>query len=347
MDKQTVLAHRLERHRLVDPIDSEGEFIDLLRSLQPVNPIYYTCPGDPPSLSPRTTFDDKPVTDTLRADRELVKGRFLGGGVGYVLADDLRTYANAFCKPLARLTPAQQQVMDVIRGCGPVSVGPIKEETGMLSKEIMPALHKLQQAFIVYEDQSDSDWERPWSLFEREWPDVAIDEQLRIKSAETLVGRFLAVHVFMTPGQVVSWSRWPVRFVKGLLQGLEESGRIVPMDIDGLGAGYVLPEDVALKKAAPPKSVVMLHKADPIIRAHAAELKKTFDGEVLQYLLIDGDLTGAVMGHARIGPHDVDDIDLLLSPAERKRRRDDILAAVSGHYHPPHSQILRYAGKAC
>jgi hypothetical protein len=29
----------------------------------------------------------------------------------------------------------------------------IKEETGLLNQEIMPALHRLQEAFVVYEDR--------------------------------------------------------------------------------------------------------------------------------------------------------------------------------------------------
>jgi len=345
MDKNTVLANRLERHRLIDPIDSEEEFIVLLRQLQPVNPIYYTCPGDPPCLWPRATFDDKAVTDRLRATRELVKGRFLGDGIGYVLAEDLQIYANAFWKPVATTTDAQREVLASVQGGGPFSAGLIKEATGMLSKKIMPALHKLQKAFIVFEDQSDSSRERPWDLFKREWPDVEIDEELRVESMETILLRFLSVHVFMTSGQIASWSRMPVRFLKVVMQGLTECGRVALADIDGMGEGYMLSEDMTLKKSIPKPGVFMLHKADPIIRVHMTELKKMFEGEVLQYLLIDGDLAGAVMGHARIGPHDVDDVQVLLSPSECKARRDEIIAVVSKGYHEPRSKILRYAGK--
>jgi hypothetical protein len=91
----------------------------------------------------------------------------------------------------------------------------------------------------------------------------------------------------------------------------------------------------------------MLHNADALVRSHAGELKRRFgDYEVLQYLLVDGVFQGAVVGHWRIGPHDVADIVLTLPAAERVNRRTEILNVVAQQYHPPHSRILKYAGKA-
>ena len=344
MDKGTVLANRLDRHRLLAPVESEEEYLELLRQLQPVNPIYYTCPGDPPSLSPRAAFDDQAVTRNLRKRQVLTKGRFLGGGVGYVLADELALFANAFCKPLTGFGPEAQQILEVIKGAGPLSAGLIKEETGFLSKAIMPVLHKLQKAFIVYEDQSDSDWERPWEMFERVWPDVCISDDQQLYAVKSILSRFIRINVFLTLGQLKSWSRLPVRLLKGAIQALIEEKRMVPISVTGLGEGYMLPDDAALAPAQPPPSVFMLHKADPIVRLHLDDLKQSFDGEVLQYLLIDGDLSGAVMGHVRIGPHDVDDIELHLPKRECASRQNEILSVVAKHYCPPRSRIRHYCG---
>ena len=95
-----------------------------------------------------------------------------------------------------------------------------------------------------------------------------------------------------------------------------------------------------------PPSVLMLHRADFLVRSHASELKRRFgDHEVLQYLLIDGVFQGAVLGHWRIGPHDVDDIIVELPAAQRADRRDEVLDIVAQWYHPPHSHILKYAGE--
>ena len=67
--------------------------------------------------------------------------------------------------------------------------------------------------------------------------------------------------------------------------------------------------------------------------------------ETLQYLLIDGELRGAVLGHRRIGPHDVDDVDIRLPCQERRERREEVLSVISPVYASPHSTILRYCGE--
>ena len=90
----------------------------------------------------------------------------------------------------------------------------------------------------------------------------------------------------------------------------------------------------------------MLHRADILVRSHAQELKRRFgDLEILQYLLIDGQFQGAVVGHWRIGPHDVDDIVLTLPSQERVARRAAILDAVAEWYRPPRHHILCYEGQ--
>ena len=89
----------------------------------------------------------------------------------------------------------------------------------------------------------------------------------------------------------------------------------------------------------------LLHRGDPLVMPHETELKERFAGrEVLAYLLIDGELTGAVCGHWRIGPHDVEDIALTLPKGDCMRRMDAIVKEVGRFYHPPGHRILRYAG---
>jgi len=93
-------------------------------------------------------------------------------------------------------------------------------------------------------------------------------------------------------------------------------------------------------------SVFMLHRSDILTKSHVSELKRQYSGqEVLQYLLIDGTFQGAVLGHWRIGPHDVDDIVVELPASERIDRQKEIINAVSWQYRPSYSHILRYDGK--
>ena len=51
-----------------------------------------------------------------------------------------------------------------------------------------------------------------------------------------------------------------------------------------------------------------------------------YDCELLQYLLIDGRICGASVGHFRYGPYDLNDIVCDLPKAEE--RREEILEAV-------------------
>lgn len=91
----------------------------------------------------------------------------------------------------------------------------------------------------------------------------------------------------------------------------------------------------------------MLHKSDYLVRSHASQLKEQFAKlEVLQYLLIDGVFAGAVCGHWRIGPHDVEDIAVDLPEADRRARQEQIIEAVAQEYHPPRSAIRRFDGVA-
>ena len=141
------------------------------------------------------------------------------------------------------------------------------------------------------------------------------------------------------------YTGWPTRDIAHLMQSLEANGSTTAHKISGLGEGWMCAGDTSLACNEPARSVFMLHKADPFVCADMSELKRRFAGpEVLQYLLIDGEFRGAVCGHWRIGPHDVEDIIVHLPAGERDARRGEILDAVACRYHPPHHRILSHAG---
>ena len=272
------------------------------------------------------------------------------GRVGYVRTSDLELYATAFRKPLGELNDVQQRVLDVVQEIGPVSGSQIKEETDrdggepLLKKQIMPALHRMQEAFLVFEDQTETDWDRGWSDFASECSDVDLEGMSWERAAGEVVKRFLDAMVFATTDQVRDWSGWAVSKMKRLLAGLEAEGQILPCNVNGLGQGWVLerPDYDASITAG----TWMIHKADFLAFANTSELKARYkDLEVLQYLLIDGEFKGAVLGHWRIGPHDVDDVVVELPKKERAARRAEILRAVRTVYSGPSHEIVCYDGK--
>ena len=345
-EADSVRAERLRRQGLAEPVASARGYPKLARGLQPLSTGPTDRPGSPPRLVHRTLFDDRAAADRLRRRRELVKGRFQDGGVGYVFADDLELYANCFCRPLARRNEVQTSVLAALQSAGPLSARQLREETGLLAKQVMPALHRLQTAILVYEDQLDDDWERAWYDFGSEWPGVEIAPGRREAATREVLVRFVRAHVFATAQQVRDWSRLPSRDVARTLEGLVADGTLGVRDVAGLGTGYALTEDARLPAGAPERSVRVLHRGDYLVRSHQGELAARFaEREVLQYLLIDGRLQGAICGHWGFKPYDVDDIALDLPTRERSARRDEILAAVAGAYPEPRHRVLRYAGR--
>ena len=340
-----MLAERLRRQRLTEPLQNRDEYPTLFATLQPVSPIHFTEPGSPPSLVHRTAFDDGTLANQMRTERTIVKGRFLSGRIGYVLAKDLALYATAFQRPLGQMNETQYLVFDRVKHMGPLTPRQIKAETGLLNKQIMPALHRLQEAFLVYEDQVDSDWERDWYAFEEFWPDVDLEMSWTDAAAEVLL-RFLSGHVFATFEQMKDWSGFARKPLERLIASMEAEGKLTPHSVDTLGDGWSRTADDELPTVEGRPSVFMLHKSDTLARSHASELKRRFGSlETLQYLLIDGEFQGAAVGHWRIGPHDVEDIVVELPTADRVRRKAEIVNAVSRWYYPPRSHVLRYDGQ--
>ena len=263
------LALRSRRQGFTKPLSRAAGYEDLFRRLQPVSTGPYARPGSPPHLPGRTRFDDQRAADRLRAQRTLVKGRFQAGSIGYVHRADLPLYANAFARPLARPSASQRQVLDAVCGSGPLTPRQLKEETGLLNKQVMPALHRLQQAFLVYEDQVDDSWERAWYEFSAEWSEAELDETRREADAAEVLRRALHALVFATTQQLADWSGWPTRRVAERLASLGTDGAILQGD-DG---HWVARADLDACEAAAAEGVFMLHKQDFLVRAHASELR--------------------------------------------------------------------------
>lgn len=257
MYDEKIRALRMERQHLLTPAN-ETEYDALYRDLQPGQNVYWNGFGQPPTLSFRADFDDLAYNKSRQFRRELIKGRFAGGNLGWILPEDLELFAALYRKPLKNATMTQQMLLERIEMSGPYTIGQLKEESGLLVKEITPALHRLQEAFLIYEDQYDG--------------------------------------------------------------------------------GYLLKEDAeTLKTYTAPEfhSVYALHRNDPLYKAFEPALKSLaksfteglpYDCEPLQYLLVDGVFHGAVVGHFRNGPYDLNDVRI--DDASLLSRKEEIIAAV-------------------
>lgn len=332
MDREKLAALRMERQHLARPA-SEEEYLRLYRDLQPGLNVYWNGFGQPPTLSFRAAFDDLAFNRGRQLERRLVKGRFAGGNLGWIVPEDMALFAALYRKPLASPNARQFQLLELIERSGSLNIQQMKEETGMLVKEITPALHRLQEAFLIYEDQYDGEWDRGWCRFDEMFPEVDLENSSRIPALKAVLPGFAYRFVWFDRGMAKSFYRLPEKDLKAALAQLEEEGRLAPWE-----GGWLRPEDqevLAHYPGRPPRGVYAIHRNDPLYRAFEPGLKAwvqplaeglPYDCQPLQYLLIDGEFCGAVVGHFRNGPYDLNDVVCDIPNPEE--RREEILEAV-------------------
>ena len=70
INKETILGERLRRQRLVPPLETADEYIDLFRLLQPVSTVAWTRTGVPPRQIPTTRLQYGGGAHRIRARRQ-------------------------------------------------------------------------------------------------------------------------------------------------------------------------------------------------------------------------------------------------------------------------------------
>ena len=333
MDHAKINALRMARQHFTKKAN-EAEYVALYRDLQPGVNVYWNGFGQPPTLSFRADFDDLEFNRRRQKERELLKGRFSGGSLGWIVPEDLELFAALYQKPLTTPTEAQLFLLKLIEQSGPLTIQQIKAETGMLVKEITPILHRLQEAFLIYEDQYDGEWDRGWYAFSEMFPDANLEKYTRQEALQIVLQRFAHRFVWFDAAMAKAFYKRPEKEIKAAVAALTASGTLVAVD-----GGYMLPSDAAsidTYEAPPMHFVYAIHRNDPLYKANEAQLKAyaqslcgdlPYDHEPLQYLLIDGVFHGASVGHFRNGPYDLNDVVCDLPDAGD--RKDEILAAVA------------------
>lgn len=341
------LSLRMERQHLLSKAE-ENEYINLYRDTQPGQNVYWHGFGEPPVLSFRAAFDDIEYNRSRQQNRELVKGRFAGGNLGWIMSGDMELFASLYRKPLLRPTPEQTEILTLIENAGPFNIQQLKEETGLLVKQITPVLHRLQEAFLIYEDQYDGEWDRGWYRFAEMFPEVNTERYSRVDALKILLQRFAYRTVWFDSAMARAFYRVPEKDIRRAAAELEAEGILVLRE-----SGYLLKDDAMLLEKYEPQNmrfIRALHRNDFLYKIQEPSLKEMvriltaglpYDCEPLQYLLIDGQIRGAAVGHFRYGPYDLNDIVCDLPEAEE--RREEILEAVLAVN--PGGDIKRFMGK--
>ncbi len=329
--KQGILALRMQRQHLGCPAD-EAEYLSLFRDLQPGLNVYWNGFGQPPCLSFRAAFDDLAFNAERQNRRELVKGRFCGGNLGWILPEDWALFAALYRKPLKNPSEAQLRLWELIQREGPLTIQQMKEETGLLVKEITPALHKLQEAYLIYEDQYDGEWDRGWYVFIQMFPDVNLEQYTRQQALQILLSRYAYRMVWFDAAMAKGWCRLPEKDICAAAEALCEAGSLVRHK-----NGYLWAADASALEhdTEPQRGIYALHRNDVLYKSQEAAIKAKFqplldgldyDHEILQAILIDGAFRAVVAGHFRNGPYDLNDV--VLDDPALFERKDEILEAV-------------------
>ena len=328
-----IITLRMERQFLTHKA-SEAEYIPLYRDMQPGQNVYWNGFGDPPSLSFRADFNDIEFNRARQAKRELIKGRFAGGNLGWIVPEDLELFAALYRKPLKNPAEKHFRILELIEREGPMNIQQMKEETGMLVKDITPVLHRLQEAFLIYEDQYDGEWDRGWYQFSEAFPNADLQKYTRHNALKIILQRFAFRHVLFDTAMAKSFYKLSEKEIKEAVRELVIDGVLYEHD-----NGYMLKSDsnyLQSYTAKPSHFVYAVHRNDFLYKSSEHIVKEklkplyenlTYDHEPLQYLLIDGEFHGASVGRFRNGPFDLNDVVCDLPNA--KERYDEIIEAIS------------------
>ena len=337
-----ITALRIQRQHLVYKA-SEARYTALYRDMQPGQNVYWNGFGDPPTLTYRAGFNDMEFNRQRQRTRALIKGRFSGGNLGWIMPEDLELFAALYTKPLTKPTPRHTTLLEWIER-EPLTIQQMKEETGMLVKEITPALHRLQEAFLIYEDQFDGEWDRGWHKFSDMFPDVNIARYTRHEALKILLQRFAYRHVVFDINMAKSFYKLPEKDIKNAAADLVADGILMETE-----NGYILAEDYEFLKTYQPEPfafVYAMHRNDFLVKSNEHWLKQRYTHsypDTMYYLMVDGEFCGAVVGKFRYTP-EVEDVILSLPAGEAAARKNDILMAI--HYLcGEDNPIRRYQGQ--
>jgi hypothetical protein len=127
-------------------------------------------------------------TEHWRANGSLIKGRFLNGNVAYVAREDLALYAAAFRRSMRDPMPLPaRRVLDLLRRHGPMLMSTLRDQTGLERGRFNRALMALNQAFEVMKIQHTLDWNSPWDLFRRAYPEADLEKWEQVQAQESVL----------------------------------------------------------------------------------------------------------------------------------------------------------------
>lgn len=345
-----ILALRMERQGFNERLDRD-EYLKLFQLMSPVMTMYWTMPGNPPVIQHRADFSDFHYNDKLRSRREIIKGRFQNGGVGYVFFDEIELFIAIYQKKIERFTPKMSEIISLIEHEGPINVKGIKEVLRMYVKDITPYLHKLQTAFLVFEDQKSVEWDRGFYWFPSEFPEVDFNRYTYIEALKIILLRFQTLMGWFEISMAESFYKIPKKDLLKAADELVKEEKLLSLSV-GDALGFIGKEDYLnidrFDLGTTNDHFFALNKNDFYVKAMEPTLKKLFpktDFEPMYYILHKGMFIGAVYGKFRIRPDELEDV-VLLKPFEHfTERKEEIIKAIGKTCDFDRSPLKRFMGE--
>jgi hypothetical protein len=332
---------------------SDADYLEILRTLAPMRPPSYEFPGTPVCLFDRHESSDgssaQTVGERVRREGLVIKGRFQHGHIAYVPSDEMPLFIGAFRKS-KNLGWDEETVLETLEREGPLQKKDLAEVCGIKGKTLTAALHHLQATFQVFEQQLETEWDNPWCAVETEYPDWLEGVPEQFEARLEVIKRFTHWHVFSSVQEVKDWSGFPGKDVAQMLEMLLKRGDLIRASVEGWGEHFLCNfnpsdfnpstfEDLPLESC-----VAILDSGDPLVTAQIASLKSDYPKmPILKYILIDGQICGAVEGRWGINPFDVTDVHLP-KHAQKGRLKLEIVQKLRRHFPLPAQRILKFAG---
>jgi hypothetical protein len=326
---------------------SEDVF-EILKGLQPYPPIAGSMPGSAPHPRSRVVGYQEEWSQRWRAVDMLVKGRFMNGNVAYVTREDLALYAAAFRRRLRDPLPLPaRSILGLLKRYGPMYKSALQELSDIERGRFNRALASLYQAFEVMELQRQVDWDSPWDLYRRAFPDADPDSWGQAAAQAEVLCRFTRAFGPATVVEMSDWSGWRQRTVQKRVDDLLRQDAVVALQVEGQDkVAYLSSAEVpALESVAPISPFLeVLPSNDPLVLPQGSRVKEGYRSERLPYCLgvvvEDGAIVGAAWGHYKRKYAHIEELNLEPDIVHNPPHMDDVLAAVeafvSGGYVPIH-----------
>jgi hypothetical protein len=287
-------------------IETEADYLALLPRLAPWRPPAFEFPGLPAYSPDRCANDNgsvasaRALAESVRRQGLLVKGRFQHGHIAYVPVQGIDRYAAAFTKAIIP-SAQEERIVQTLKQEGPLHKQDLAQLAGIKGRDLSAALTRLQRAFLVFEDQRETEWNNAWFASDEhpDWLAVPLAQSL---ARQAVLARWAEGLGFVSAQMAAAWSGWPQKECAVHLRELYAR--------DVLSEGYLAESNeqgylCQWQTPAPVSCLALLDLADPLVLADEWRFKTNLPNPVLKYLCLDGQLVGVLEGRWGISGHTV------------------------------------------